>query len=171
MKRIPLTRGKYAIVDDEDFEYLCQWRWQAWQSHSGNWYAIRSDWNKGKPVGYRMHRVIAIAERGQICDHINGNGLDNRRSNLRFATQGQNCRNRRDRGSSIKVLSRYKGVTKRLDKNYRRPCVARIYCDGKQYSLGRYDTELDAAIVYDVAAQLFHGEYACLNFPLRSPKA
>lgn len=91
MKKIPLTRGLFAIVDDEDYEkVIALGKWQAQINISVNsYYAIHSVWNGN----IRMHRFIMNTPSNMVCDHINGNTLDNRKSNLRNCTQAENKRN------------------------------------------------------------------------------
>lgn len=89
MKKIPLTQGKFAIVDDEDFEFLSQWKW--WTLKSGNtFYAIR----RSKNATILMHRVIIGAKPKKTVDHVNGNGLDNRKENIREVSNSENAMNR-----------------------------------------------------------------------------
>ena len=154
MKEIKLTQGKVALVDDGDFEILNVYQWHIDKSRHG-YYARRS-----KKWGVRpMHRVIMglIKGEGHEVDHINGNGLDNRRCNLRICLQSQNAQNRR----KIKLKSsQFKGVTKR--KNYPK-WRARIRLSGKLENLGDFDNELQAAAAYNFAAVQKFGEFACLN--------
>lgn len=107
MKEISLTQGKVAIVDDEDFEYLNRWKWHA-RKNGQTWYALRSkSWRiQGKRYGITipMHRVIMGAPEGRVIDHLNRDGLDNRRSNLRVTTFEENARNRRDRKQKIQMI-------------------------------------------------------------------
>ena len=105
MKRIPLTQGKFALVDDEDFEALSQFKWRAKHCPDGRrpeksskWYACRTEIRKrgpkaGKKKEVYMHRFLMDAPRGKVVDHLNGDGLDNRRANLRICTQKENLAN------------------------------------------------------------------------------
>lgn len=103
MKQIPLTKGRFAIVDDEDFEELNRYKW--YSDHKG--YAARnSPYVNGKRHVIWMHRVIAGTPAGMETDHINGIKNDNRRSNLRIATTVQNAMNR---GLSKNNTSGYRG--------------------------------------------------------------
>lgn len=141
MKEIALTKGKVAIVDDDDFESLSRHRW-----HYSNGYAGR---NTVTARGWRiqkMHRVILPVSDGMKVDHINGNKLDNRRSNLRVCTPGQN---RANTGAMAKSKQKYKGVT--FDKKFKKKYGARIVHEGKIHLLGRYDTPEDAARAYNAA--------------------
>lgn len=95
MKRIPLTRGYYALVDDEDFDYLNRWKWFSSVAQTGCVYARRNEGvGNGKQVTVLMHRVIARTPDNLVVDHINGDGLDNRKQNLRSVDKIVNCQNR-----------------------------------------------------------------------------
>lgn len=151
-RKIPLTQGKFAIVDEADYDELSAHRWHLHQCGSGL-YAARC-------AGGRlilMHRQILNAPAGMLCDHKNHDGLDNRRSNLRLCTPAQNQHNSRPQ---INCRSAYKGVSwNRQAKKWQ----ARIGRNGQTIFIGYYDYEQDAAIAYDdMAAELF-GEFACLN--------
>ena len=94
MKNIKLTKGKFAKVDDEDYEYLNQWKWYASHCPSGNiWYAQRSAYNNGKRKTIKMHRLIIDANKKNVVDHIDGNGLNNTKSNLHECSQRENVIN------------------------------------------------------------------------------
>ena len=154
MKEIPLTRGKVAIVDDEDYAELSKRKWCTTPNGGKQLYAART-----RPR-MSMHRIILKAQPGQQVDHINGNSLDNRRCNLRFANTSQNAANQQKRNGS----SRFKGVaierrTYSLKKRWR----ARIKLRGKRYNLGYFHTEEEAALAYNQAAQKHFGEFARLN--------
>lgn len=156
MKRIPLTRGKFAIVDDEDYEWLNQWKWYA-QKHHRTWYAKRAILKNGKLKTIYMHRQIVNAQKGQETDHKDGNGLHNQRSNLRFCTGSQNQMNKKMQKN---CSSEFKGVYlgNRL-KRWR----ARIFLNKKQFHLGYFDKEKDAAKAYNKVAKKYFGEFARLN--------
>lgn len=152
---IPLNRGLVAIVDDEDAELVSRTSWFALPG-AYTWYAARGVRRAdGRWTTQLMHKILTGWPQ---TDHINGDGLDNRRTNLRPVTAGQNVANSR----KGKWSSRYKGVSwcKRT-KRWR----ANIMVDGRQPSLGYYDVEEDAARAYDAAARRHFGEYAALNFP------
>ena len=154
---ITLTRGKYSIIDACDLLLLGDGKWSALKRNDGNtWYAVRI---RDKKI-IQMSRVIFGASAGDpIVDHIDGDGLNNRRSNLRFATGYQNRVNvrRRKTGSSG-----FRGVVPAKRFGAWR---AQIGCKGKGYSLGVFDSPEDAAKAYDHAAYHLHGEFAVLNFP------
>lgn len=151
---VTLTQGRVAMIDAEDWPLVAVYQWHA-ARRDKNVYAAS---NEAKPLGYYMHRLIAGAKPGDHVDHRNGNGLDNRRANLRICTNAENRRNMRiHRGAS-----RYKGVA--LDRRQPgRPWVAYINIDGRRHSLGAYVTEIEAARAYNAAALELHGEFACLN--------
>lgn len=159
---IQLTKGFAAIVDDEDAD-LAAFKWHAATKTGKTPYAARSIWlGHGKLKSLKMHRVIAerMFGTGGDCavDHINGDGLDNRRANLRQATAAQNNSNRsRNRNSS----SGYKGVSWMESERRWRAC---IQANGKVYHLGVFGDAIDAALAYDAAARAFHKEFARLNF-------
>jgi HNH endonuclease len=157
MKEIPLTRGKVALVDDEDYESLIQWKWLV-RYHRKTCYARRIDRHTGKPITIHMHREILGVKPNQQVDHINGNGLDNRRSNLRIAGHAQNLWNR---GRTRKNSSGFKGVhwVERLNKW----CV-QVQANGKARCLGWFVDLYDAASAYDLEALKLHGEFAHVNF-------
>lgn len=166
MKTIPLTQGYVALVDDSDYDAVSQYRWQAQiqksRSPSGlkRVYATREYVSSdGKRCTQRMHRLILGLTDPKIdVDHRDGDGLNNRRSNLRIATRRQNGSNQRKRPNKNK----YKGVC--FDKSRSR-WLAGIKVNYRRINLGRFATELDAAMAYDTAARQLHGDFACLNFP------
>jgi len=160
-RRIPLTQGKYAIVDPEDYERLRKYKWYA-QQNPHTIYAVRSLTNgkKEKRKNAYMHHLVIDIPNGMFCDHINHNGLDNRKANVRPVTHTQNVWNRRKFKKPSR--SKYKGVDWATDmKRWR----ARIRVNGRRIYLGSFKNEIDAAHAYDKAAQEFHGEFASLNFP------
>lgn len=108
-KQISLTQGKFTTVDEEDFEYLSQWNWYAKPSGKRNCYAHA--YNGGNRM--YMHRLLLNPPKGMYIDHINGNGLDNRKTNLRIVTLSQNQGNRRLTSTSV---SGYKGVHRNREK-------------------------------------------------------
>jgi len=159
-REIPLNHGLVALVDDADFEWLSRWRWSINRGAGvrATRYAVRGERRGGHRLLITMHRVIMGAEEGQLVDHVNGDGLDNRRSNLRFCDHAQNMRNRR---ISRHNKAGYKGVHIAPDERRWR---AVIQVDGRQKSLGGFSTAFEAARAYDVAALRHHGPFARLNF-------
>lgn len=158
-KKIKLTQGKYVLVDAEDFEWLSQWKWYYWRTkHARTGYAVRNQKGeeiKGKRSAVRMHR--AILPKVKLVDHINGNGLDNRKANLRPATQSQQRTNRP--AFKNKKNSKFKGVSFTVWEGYSY-WVSRIKKDGKIYYLGTFKTELAAHRAYIKKAKELHGEFA-----------
>ncbi len=153
MKTINLSRGYTAIVDNEDYDELSKYKWSA--STCGKYaYRITGKRN-GKRRTVRMHRVIIDIESGMETDHVNGNGLDNRRCNLRQCTRSQNMFNRPALKNN---KSGYKGVYWSLGK-----WRAAIQCNKITYRLGGFDDKKDAAIAYNNRAQELFGEFAWLN--------
>lgn len=152
--RIPLTQGKYALVDACDYEYLIQWKWCYLKHQSSGGYAVRND---GKQTIY-MHRIILErmnCENFVRSDHINRDKLDNRRSNLRPATNHQSSCNQ---GKYKNNTSGYTGVSWHQGK-----WLALIQVNRKQKFLGCYDNKKEAALAYNKAARKYHGKFAVLN--------
>jgi len=152
MKEIPLTQGKVAIVDDEDFEWLSQWRW-----YYTNGYAARSVRAGGKKM-ILMHREICKTIKGMETDHQDGDRLNNQRTNLRSCTHSENQQNTR---MTRRNKSGYKGVS------YFGPAKkwkAKITLNGNEIFLGYFFALEDAAYAYDNAAKELFGEFACTNF-------
>lgn len=159
-KEIPLTQGKVALVDDEDFECVNQFKWHAHNSH-GRWYAERMG-PRPKRQRIKMHRVIAnrmgIVDASRVIDHRDGHTLDNRRINLRPATTAENNRNQKTFQTNTLGL---KGVSR---TNRGKPFMARISPDNHCLYLGAFDTAEQAARAYDAAARMFFGEFARTNY-------
>lgn len=155
-KEINLSRGLVAIVDDDLFDYLNQWKWYAYP-HRGTFYARRNRGvtEAGKPQEIMHVRIMQPREGNQV-DHINGNGLDNRRENLRECTHTENMRNRKIHRNNT---SGYKGVYKK-----KQGWFSAISVNGEFKYLGCYTEKEDAAKAYDVAAKDFYGEFAKTNF-------
>ncbi len=153
-KTLELTFGKYAIVDAEDYDRLSSYKWCAVKERR-NWYAKTLRRN-GSPLS--MHRLITREPKGLFVDHIDHNGLNNRKSNLRHCTNAENSRNMRPYGKT----SRYKGVCwHKGSKKF----VAQITFKGKKIWLGYFKDEIAAAKAYDKKARELFGEFAYLNFP------
>ncbi len=167
-KTIPLSQGYVTVVDDEDYEWLNQWNWSVTKYVFPNGRVkLRADRTvptvcadgKTKDVTWLMHRVIVGARDGELVDHVDGDGLNNRRSNLRKATPTQNGQNRKSNRNSS---SRYKGVSWNARKE---EWIAQIQINKKVAYLGHFADEIEAARAYDRAAKEHFGEFARLNFP------
>ena len=158
MKKIPLTQGKVALVDEEDYEYLMRWKWYLYEAN-GQCYAVRNE-RFSTEHGHarrtvRMHREIMHTPKTLYVDHINHNGLDNRKCNMRH------CSSRENQGNRLLTKacsSQYKGVNKHDGK-----WQARIGHKYKQLYIGFYDTEAEAARAYNHKALEIFGEFARLN--------
>lgn len=157
MKIIPSRHGHRLYVDDADYEaVVAAGPWQVKVKSRHCVYATR---HVRKADGTRTKQFLHTFLTGwPLVDHANGNGLDNRRANLRPATPAQNLANARPRGGA----SSFKGVTWRAD---RRQWRARITASGRRHQLGYFKTEVAAALAYDVAARTMFGEFARTNFP------
>lgn len=154
MREIPLTKGKVAIVDDADYEWLNQWKWNAGDGK----YAVRTD-GFGGPTIF-MHRLILNPPDDMDTDHVNGNKLDNRRENLGACSRSQNVANVGLRSTNI---SGFKGVHLRTTHRGNRNWTANIGVNGKREHLGYFDNPTDAAVAYNNAATKYFGEFAKLN--------
>lgn len=169
MATIPLTQGKMALIDDEDLERCLAHKWCAFQPkrRPGAWYAVTGIRKPdGRKTTMALHRFLMGNPKGMDVDHRDGDGLNNRRLNIRVATRSQNIANqvRRSHGKS-----RYKGVSKTTGGkyfSYIKPKQEYIY-------LGVFSSEREAAQAYDCAAVLHFGAFASLNFgrvrPLNNP--
>ena len=157
MKTIELTHGQVSKVSDDWFEYLSQWKWNAfWNKNTNSYYAVRSEGKSPNQYKIWMHKVISNTHLGVMCDHKNRDTLDNQPNNLRSCTVSQNNMNVGIRKNNT---SGYKGVSK-CGKKWR----AAITFGGKGVSLKCWDNPEDAARAYDEAAKIYHGEFAFLNF-------
>ncbi len=170
MKLIQLTQGQVALVDDGDFDYINKYKWFVLK---GRYTSYARTKIKNKIVA--MHGLILdITGTEMFSDHIDHNGLNNQRSNLRVATRSENSKNRTSAGKS-----KYLGVTlkaqkiKYINKNgeikvylYPPQWRSRIQVNGKEIHLGYFKTEIDAANKYDEVAKIYHKEFANLNFKL-----
>jgi hypothetical protein len=158
-RRIYLGEGQWTILDHDDYYRLRKYRWVV---HGGghNLYAVRLKFAEPyKTIMLSMHREIMNAKDERLVDHRNCDSLDNRKSNLRFATRAENMQNRRKRKNTS---SRYMGVC--LCKQTGKWTSIIVY-NKKSIWLGRFDSEVAAARIYDEAAKKYYGEFARLNFP------
>lgn len=160
MREIPLSKGWTAWVDEEDYENLARYTWCALEIRGGKkFYAVRnSSLRSGPRKTLLMHREILQASSPLQVDHVDGNGLNNQRSNLRLATSAENAHNQASRGGT----SSFKGVTRHKKAG---SWQAQIKVSGKHQYLGLFKSEIDAARAYDRAAIELHGKFARLNFP------
>lgn len=164
MKKIKLNKGKFAIIDDDDYERVSKkiW-WCEVKKNKKAIYACNSLYIKEKQrvTTLRMHRFIMGAKKGVQIDHINGNGLDNRKSNLRFCTNSQNRRNtsvsKKKAGSNFKGVDFKNGLWR-----------SRITIDKKQIHLGYFKNEIDAAKNYEEAAKKLFGNFYKINLESES---
>ena len=144
------SQGSF-IFDEEDYDLVASERWNI--SHFG--YVTRKIGNK---TVWLTHALLGVDD-GVIVDHINGDRLDNRRANLREATPSQNLRNQCLRSDN---KTGYKGV---YFNNHHKKYLAEIRSHGVKTYIGLFDNPVDAALAYDEAARVIHGEFACVNFP------
>lgn len=150
MKRISLTQGKYALVDDKDFAVLSEYPW-----HYSQGYAARMSPKPQRKIF--LHRSILMPPNGMFIDHINGDSLDNRRENLRICTRAENQHNQKILGRST---SGFKGVSwhKRIKK-----WNVKIRVAMKDVHLGYFTEKVEAARAYNEGAKKYYGAFACLN--------
>lgn len=159
MKLIPLTHEKFAQVDDDDFEYLNQFKWYA-KKGKKTYYAARTGSMKNKVAGKNifMHReIIKLTDSKIFGEHKDHNGLNNQRNNLREATCSENNKNKSSCGKYA-----FLGVSEKKVGKYSY-CRATIKANGKYIHLGYFKTEIEAALKYNEAAKIYHKEFANLN--------
>lgn len=153
MKKIQLTQGKAALVDDEDFEFLSQWSW----CYNGKYAVKMTRLSDGSRATIYMHRLIAPPPKGREVDHIDGDKLNNKRGNLRACTTAENQRNR---PAPRHNTSGYKGVYWDVSKSKWR---AQIKVGGKNAHIRYSANKEEAALIYNEAALKYHGEFAYQN--------
>jgi len=158
LKKIPLTQGYYALVDDDMFDYLNQWKWCVLTSKAKNaFYAKRTIKVNRKQKTVLMHKLIMQCVGNNRIDHEDGNGLNNQRYNMRFCTISQNNMNSAKPKNASSI---WKGVYwDKANLNWR----AQIKINKKAICLGRFKDEHSAAIVYNHKAIELFGEFAKLN--------
>lgn len=160
--QIPLTQGKVAIIDEADYPYVSRFKWYAHKSRS-KWYAarqIRIGLNKQRRVF--LHIELMQPPEGLQVDHVDGDGLNCTRENMRHSTQAENTKNAARRHDNT---SGYKGVAQTRTGRW----MAYINHDGERFALGNYGTPEEAARAYDSRAHELHGAFANLNFPEETP--
>jgi hypothetical protein len=159
-----MEQPRYTIVDPADYDRLKGYQWLT-KKGSNSFYARRHvpPCKGQKETIVYIHQELITVPKGMVVDHINNDGMDNRRANLRAATRAQNMRNRKKHAKP--GASKYKGVRYRKDT-----CKwsARIGVDSKSIYLGSFENEIEAAKAYDEAAKKHHAEFACLNFPQKT---
>ncbi len=164
MKKIKLTRGYYAKIDNDDFEYLSKWQWRVMEhplNSKGS--VLRYAYRYENHYATYLHREILGLKKGdgKMVDHANGDGLDNRRNNLRVCTRSENARNRRKWVLKAKQ-SKYKGVS--IIPNPKSPKFGvAVMVDGKNKHFGCFESEIEAAKKYNEIASKFYGKFAKLN--------
>lgn len=157
-REIVLTNGRTVLVDADDYEVLKKYSWHCLNTKYTSYAQSRINGENGKKQHTLMHRLIMNTPKGMDTDHINGNGLDNRKENLRITNHRENMRNRH-------ANNKYKGVYYRADRK-----VYHAYIKvGRTRNLGHFVSEIAAACAYDYAAKEYFGEFACLNFPNNQP--
>lgn len=156
MKLIPLTLGNFAQVDDEFYDYLNQFKWHTHKDRK-RCYARTTIKIDGAPKKVLMHRIVLKPKINEVCDHKDGNGLNNTKENLRICTRSQNSKNQKPKngGSSL-----YKGVYFNKDTG---KWLARITTNRNCKYLGLFGNEIDAAKEYNNEALKMHGEFAKIN--------
>ena len=153
MKEIELTQGKFALVDDDNYDYLMQWKWCV-TSCGNRFYAMRAVKDNGKNIYIYLHRLIMKTPINLFVDHVDHNTLNCQKYNMRNCTRQENSQNRKawNYGTSI-----YLGVSFNKERNLFRADIRNIH-------LGYFSNEIDAAKTYDLKAKEIYGEFANLNF-------
>jgi hypothetical protein len=149
---VPLTQGFESVIDSSDIHLIEGFNWYAMRQKQ-TVYAFRNEIIDGKASLVSIHRTIAGHPHGMQVDHRDGNGLNNRKSNLRIATHQQNNLNRR---FSEKNSSGLKGVSWCKERN---KWLSQIQIAGKSFNLGRFDTKEDAYNAYCAYSKKLHGEF------------
>ena len=155
MKKIPLSQGKAALVDQDDYGYLSQFKWKFSDGYAKRTVYLGGGRAKPRYKTVSMHRLLADCPNGKEVDHINGNGLDNRKKNLRVCTHAQNMKNQGIRKNNTTGV---KGVCRKRNK-----FIANIWLKGKLKHLGTFEKKHDAAQARREAERKYHGEFARLD--------
>lgn len=163
MLEVPLTQGKYALIDNEDLELVMRYKWCYIRAKSGNEYAVTMIPIGKKQKQLRMHILIMGKGESPYIDHKNNNGIDNRKENLRFCTPKQNRQNSYKRKNSTSV---FKGVC-----HDNRGWRATICENGKCMHLGYFKNEIEAANAYNEKAKKLHGDFYSLNNTMQEEMA
>jgi len=153
MKKIPLTHGLFALVDDADYEWVAKCKWHATEKDPRRAYARRCLNNKGS----FMHRELTGARRGLEVDHIDRNRLNNQRANLRVCNRAENARNMVPNSPSSYG---FRGIEKHFNR-----WRATVNCNAVTYKTRQYGSAFEAALAYDALARKLQGEFAVLNYP------
>lgn len=161
MKEIQLNHGIIALVDDEDFDRVNQFKWYGYKNGRTT-YCIRNIRINGKRSSQSLHHFILNIQNAKLnkieVDHISGNGLDNQKHNLRVCSHSENMMNQRSKKNGS---SKFVGVSwNKRDNNFQ----SEIRYNGIRYYLGTYKSEIDAARAHDNKAKELFGEFANLNF-------
>lgn len=158
MAELLLTHGKKTMIDDADLPTVQGYKWRAFQ-HRGSWYAVANiRLADGRRSTLRLHRLLMDAPADVLIDHKDGDGLNNRRDNLRVASNGQNRANDKHRRNG---QSGFKGVRCKASGSFQ----AQLTHEKVAHYLGTFERAEDAARAYDRAARQYHGAFANLNFP------
>jgi hypothetical protein len=144
MKEITLTQGKVTVVDDEDYDRLMRYKWHTYRQRE-TYYVGRGVWINSRVVRMRMHRfIMGVIPQGMQVDHIDGDGLNNQKANLRIVTNRQNGQNRH-----VKKTSKYPGVSRFKKKQWQ----TQIMVNGERIRLGIFKEESDAFTAYKKAVE------------------
>lgn len=157
MKIISLTRGMVTMVDDDDYDFLIRWKWHSLKGRN-TFYAARGYYNRDIKNMSKifMHNVLLPKKDGLLVDHKDMDGLNNQKSNLRYATKGENMRNIRHRGKS-----KYRGVTE-MKVGLKR-WMAQITIDKKKINIGYFYSETEAAIAYNEYLIKTNDKFSIIN--------
>ena len=162
VKKIKLSQDKITLVDDEDYEWLSQYNWHLYtRKKSETIYANTNIYINNKRTTKKLHNLLINPSKGFEVDHIDRDGLNNQKENLRIVTRSQNCINR---SKFRNTTSKFKGVTWHKDN---KKWLAQIRLNKKKYYLGEFINEIDAAKAYNKAAKKLHNRYAVLNEGLK----